>query len=65
MEQILTVSEVAKQLRMSQSTVYKYAETGKIPSFKIGSSLRFTGAQIEGFLSAVTRVSERSIGQEQ
>jgi PTS system nitrogen regulatory IIA component len=51
MIQVLTVSDVAAMLRMSKTSIYKYAESGKIPSIKVGSSLRFTEDQINQFLS--------------
>jgi PTS system nitrogen regulatory IIA component len=51
MTTILTINDVAQKLKMSASTIYKYAERGKIPSIKIGSSLRFTEDQINHFLA--------------
>ena len=50
MKTILTVTELAKLLHISNSTVYKYAETGKIQSFKIGTSLRFLENEIDDYL---------------
>jgi PTS system nitrogen regulatory IIA component len=50
MKQTLTVSEVAKMLQMSETSIYKYAEDGKLPSVKIGSNLRFTEDQINQFI---------------
>jgi len=50
MKTILTVPELAKKLQISTSTVYKYAESGKLPSFKLGSSLRFLESEIEEYL---------------
>jgi len=52
MEHILTVDEVAKLLRMCKGTIYKYAERGIIPSFKIGTSLRFRDDQINQYLAS-------------
>jgi PTS system nitrogen regulatory IIA component len=51
MKQILTVSDVAKLLRLSKSSIYKYAEKGEIPSIKIGTNLRFIETQLDNFLS--------------
>jgi excisionase family DNA binding protein len=51
MTQTLTVSDVAAMLRMSKTSIYKYAESGKMPSIKVGSNLRFTEDQINHFLS--------------
>jgi len=49
-KKVLTISQVANHLQMSKSTVYKYAETGKIPSFKIGTSLRFLENEINDYI---------------
>ena len=40
----LTVSDVASLLNISERQVYKLAADGSIPSFKIGSSVRFDPA---------------------
>jgi len=50
MGNILTIGDVAKKLSMSKSTVYKYAERGKIPSFKIGTCRRFFENEINEYL---------------
>ena len=51
MSNILTIGDVAKILLMSKSTVYKYAERGKIPSFKIGTCRRFFEKEIDEYLN--------------
>jgi excisionase family DNA binding protein len=55
MKQTLTVSEVARMLQMSKTSIYKYAEAGKLPSVKIGSNLRFTDDQINQFIATHTK----------
>ena len=50
MNQIMTVSEVAKALQMSVSTIYKYSEKGVLPSFKIGKNLRFLEKEINDYI---------------
>jgi len=40
MDEILTIDEVAKFLKLSKITVYKLAQKEKLPFFKIGSSYR-------------------------
>ena len=37
----LKVSEVADLLQVSPMTIYRAAKDGSLPSFKVGSSLRF------------------------
>jgi excisionase family DNA binding protein len=38
---ILTVKEISDLLRLHPATVYKLVKQGKIPSFRIGTKLRF------------------------
>jgi excisionase family DNA binding protein len=58
MANVLTISEVAKKLKMSTSAIYKYAELGKIPSFKIGTCLRFFEEEIDAYLFNLSRKQE-------
>jgi PTS system nitrogen regulatory IIA component len=51
MVNVLTIKDVAKVLQLSTSTVYKYAEKGKIPSIKIGTARRFTESDIEKYVN--------------
>ncbi|GHV59413.1 hypothetical protein AGMMS49579_27010 [Spirochaetia bacterium] len=51
MTKALTINDVAKALQLSTSTVYKYAETDKIPSMKIGSARRFLETDVEKYLA--------------
>ncbi|MEI7644718.1 MAG: helix-turn-helix domain-containing protein [Chloroflexales bacterium] len=37
---ILTVSEVARYLRVSETTVWRWCSSGKLPAFRIGRSWR-------------------------
>ena len=55
MQNILTITDVAKMLKMSKSTIYKYAENGKIPSFKIGTSRRFFENEIDSYLQKLAQ----------
>jgi PTS system nitrogen regulatory IIA component len=60
-QSVLTVAEVAAILKLSESTIYKYAEKGKIQSIKIGSNLRFTEEQIQQFLSLNTQITKSDL----
>jgi PTS system nitrogen regulatory IIA component len=55
---VLTINEVVKKLQMSKSTIYKYAENGKIPSFKIGACLRFFKKEIDKYLLNLSQKKE-------
>jgi excisionase family DNA binding protein len=44
--EILTVSEVSKLLKLHQRTIYKLAQTGMISGWKVGKSWRFLRSAI-------------------
>ncbi|MCL2763372.1 MAG: PTS sugar transporter subunit IIA [Treponema sp.] len=50
-EAILTIEEVAKYLRVSERTVYDWAQKGEIPSGKIGTAWRFKKSEIEQWVN--------------
>ncbi|MCR4939242.1 MAG: PTS sugar transporter subunit IIA [Treponemataceae bacterium] len=60
-DDILTIEEVAKYLRVSERTVYDWAQKGEVPSGKIGTVWRFKKSEIEKWvnerLSAGTKTS--------
>ena len=48
--QVLTLMEVAALLRVPKSTVYKLAQNGTVPAFKVGKHWRFLHRDIEVWL---------------
>jgi PTS system nitrogen regulatory IIA component len=48
---ILTIEEVARYLRVSERTVYDWAQKGEIPSGKIGTVWRFKKTEIEQWVN--------------
>lgn len=40
-DEIMTITEVAQYLRISEAKVYELARTGMIPALRIGKSWRF------------------------
>ena len=52
MDDILTVAQVAKLLRLSEITVYKFAKTGELPFIRIGCSFRM---KKEAYLKLIKR----------
>lgn len=52
-EPMLTIRELAKKLRVSETSLYRRAQEGKIPCFEFGGALRF-------YLSEVKAASRRS-----
>ena len=45
-DEILTVRQVSKLLKLHQRTIYKLAQNGKIPARRLGKSWRFLKAAI-------------------
>jgi len=50
-DDILTIEEVAKYLRVSDRTVYDWAQKGEIPAGKIGTVWRFKKSEIENWVN--------------
>ena len=50
MDNPLTISEVAKKLQLSASTIYKYTESGKLPAIKLGNRVRVMEEELLKFL---------------
>jgi len=47
MNKWLTLEQIAEYLQMSTSSIYKMAQAGKIPSYKIGRQWRFKKEEID------------------
>ena len=60
-DDILTIEEVAKYLRVSDRTVYDWAQKGEIPAGKIGTVWRFKKSEVENWVNA--RLSSDSVKQ--
>ena len=50
--EILTLEEVAAYLKAGKRTVYRLAQDGKIPAFKLGGSWRFRRAELDRWIAA-------------
>src|SRR5574344_1240332 len=59
-DDILTIEEVAKYLRISERTVYDWAQKGEIPAGKIGTVWRFKKDEIERWVNERLTSSVRS-----
>lgn len=58
-DDILTIEEVAKYLRVSERTVYDWAQKGEIPAGKIGTVWRFKKTEIEKWVNERLSSSSR------
>jgi excisionase family DNA binding protein len=47
MDEIMTIEEVAKYLKLKPQTIYTWAQNGKIPAAKLGKEWRFKRAVID------------------
>ena len=47
----LTVEEVAKRFGVNVTTVYRLAQRGKLPAFKVGNQWRFSEVRLEQWVA--------------
>jgi len=47
----VTVSEVARQLRVSNMTVYRLINAGDLPAVRVGKSYRIREGDLDAYLS--------------
>ena len=49
LKEILNSKEVANHLRVSQRTIIREVESGRLEAFRVGRSLRFTRESVEEY----------------
>ncbi len=49
-DEIMTLKELAKYLKLAEKTAYRLAAEGKLPGFKVGGSWRFKADDIERWI---------------
>ncbi|NLX37153.1 MAG: helix-turn-helix domain-containing protein [Chloroflexi bacterium] len=47
---LMNVKQVAQYLQLKESTIYSWAQDGKIPAIKIGRTWRFRRSDLDGWL---------------
>ena len=47
---LLNVKQVAEYLQLKESTIYSWAQDGKVPAIKIGRTWRFRRAELDTWL---------------
>lgn len=52
--EILTLEEVALYLKAGKRTLYRLAQEGKIPAFKLGGTWRFRRSDLEHWIAEST-----------
>lgn len=58
MEEFYTLEEVAKTLKVSKMTVYRYIKAWKLLAYKLGKELRIKKTDYEKFLNQSKFVSQ-------
>ncbi|HCE0206079.1 methylation-associated defense system helix-turn-helix domain-containing protein MAD1 [Pseudomonas aeruginosa] len=51
-DEILTLDEVAVYLKAGKKTVYRLAQQGAIPGFKLGGTWRFRRSELDRWIAA-------------
>lgn len=62
MNDILTIDEAARLLRIPRSSVYKLAQEGKIPSQKVGRHWRFHRGMLIRWISGQANFEGKKAG---
>lgn len=57
-DEILTIEEVAKYLKLKPQTIYKWAQEGRIPGTKLGKEWRFRKRIIDEWIDASILLSD-------
>ena len=52
MSTALTVKQVAERLNVNDRTVYRLAQAGRLPGFKVAGSWRFLAEDIDAWIEA-------------
>ncbi len=63
-DDILTIKEVADYLKLTERTLYRLVQEGKIPGFKVGSSWRFKRADIERWIEEQKELVSKAEGDQ-
>ena len=56
---VMTVSEVARYLRVNPQTVYRKAKAGQLPAVRIGRAIRFRRSELEDWLKGLSSNSNK------
>ena len=59
-EALWTVREAAAFLRLGRNTVYEWAASGKLPSLRLGSRIRFQPSALRRWLAVQVDLSRRT-----
>ncbi len=60
MDEILTVQEVARYLKLSQTTVWRWCNEGKLLAFKVGRGWRVHRSEVEKIIGQSPRIRDET-----
>ena len=60
---LMSLPEVARYLGMKERTIYDWAQTGRIPAFKLGATWRFRRSEIDAWLETQRSGPDVSTGR--
>ena len=49
-DQLLTINDITKILKVSRLTIYRYIKAGKLPAYKMGRDYRINKVEFEKYL---------------
>ena len=58
---VMTLTEVARYLRINRSTVYRMARDGTLPAWKLGNVWRFKKESIERWIANTQRAQQQKV----
>mgnify|MGYP003389142532 FL=1 len=61
--QALTVRDVAAYLNVDEKTIYRLAQRGELPGFKVAGAWRFQSADLQRWIDQRKRVSGKQKGK--
>lgn len=63
MDELLSPKELARILRISPVTAYKWAERGIIPHYKLGGVVRFARDDVLDFLQKRKKIGQKMVNR--
>jgi|GEM_PF-3065548 len=61
MSDLMTTKEASEYLKLSYMTLYKLAQQGEIPAYKLGGHWRFNKVVLDNWFTAKSKVMERNV----
>ncbi len=59
MAKLLSITQVAQMLGVSERTIYRLMEQGELHPFKMGKSWRFDESDIDGYINRLREASSK------